>query len=155
MLVFVNQGEAIAQGLEFEVERLWRSGMRLRSSYAWQQAEDAVTGERLVNSTEHLAKLNLAAPLAGGGWRSGLELQYTGSRKTLAGATAESYLLTNLTLVNESLVKGLQLSVSIYNLFDEQYADPGGAEHIHDDGVILDTLFADGRNYRAKASYRF
>jgi iron complex outermembrane receptor protein len=155
MLVFVNQGAARAHGLEFEVERLWRQGKRLRASYAWQQAEDAATGERLVNSPEHLAKLNFAAPLADNGWLGGLELQYTGSRKTLAGDTAGAYLLTNLTLVNDSMTKGLQLSASVYNLFNGHYADPGGAELIHDSGVTLDTVSGDGRNYRLKASYRF
>ena len=155
LLVFENRGSAVAKGLEFELERLWRDGTRLRASYAWQLAEDETGGARLVDSPRHLAKLNLAAPLFAPGWRGGLELQYVGARKTLAGAEAKAYVLANVTLLNERLSRDLSLSASVYNLFDRRYADPGGPELIHDSGVALDTLAADGRNFRLKATWQF
>ena len=90
----------------------------------------------------------MALPLADS-WRAGLEAQYTGSRKTDAGAAA-GYTVVNLTLGRRDLLKGLDLSLSAYNLFDREYADPA------DSGVYLqDTLRQYGRVLRLKLDYRF
>jgi iron complex outermembrane receptor protein len=58
-------------------------------------------------------------------------------------------LLTNLTLLSEKIAKGMELSASVYNLFDKRYADPGAPEHVQD------LIWQDGRSYRLKLSYRF
>jgi len=49
----------------------------------------------------------------------------------------------------QRLLKNLDLSASVYNLFDKKYGDPGGAEHLQD---IIDQ---DGRTFRVKLTYRF
>lgn len=149
LLVFVNAGQVDAQGIELEAERLWDDGMRLRTSYAWQISRDQTTGAELVNSPRNLAKLNCSVPLWGDRLRSGLELQYIDRRKMLAGRTANGHLLTNLTLLSESLAKNLDVSASIYNLFDQSYGDPGGQENVQS------LIAQDGRNYRLKLNYRF
>lgn len=149
LLVFINAGQVDARGLELETEQLWDSGMRLRTSYAWQISREKTTGAELVNSPRHLAKLNYSVPMWRDGMRTGLELQYTGSRKTLAGGTAGGHLLANLTLLGERLTENLEFSASIYNLFDKRYGDPGAQEHIQD------LIAQDGRSYRLKLNYRF
>lgn len=149
MLVFVNAGQVDAHGAEFEAERLWNSGARLRASYAWQISRDKETGDELVNSSRHLAKLNYSVPVWGDRLRTGLELQYTGSRRTLAGGTANGHLLTNLTLLSENLAKNLTLSATFSNLFDRRYSDPGGQEHVQD------ALVQNGSSLRLKLGYRF
>ena len=149
LLTFINAGQVDARGVELEAERLWDGGVRLRTSYAWQISRDKETGVELVNSPRHLAMFNGSMPLWGDRLRTGLELQYTGSRHTLAGGTANSHLLTNLTLLSEKLAKNLALSASIYNLFDKHYSDPGGREHIQD------LIAQDGRSYRLKLNYHF
>jgi outer membrane receptor protein involved in Fe transport len=149
MLVFVNAGQVDAQGAEFEAERLWNGGARLRASYAWQISRDKETGDELINSPRHLAKLNYSVPVWGDRLRTGLELQYTGSRKTLAGGTANGHLLTNLTLLSENLARNLTLSATVNNLFDQRYSDPGGQEHVQD------LIAQDGRSFRLKLGYRF
>jgi len=53
-------------------------------------------------------------------------------------------------LLNRELARGLQLSASIYNLFDKRYADPARPEH-----VPIDTIVQDGRNFRLKLDYGF
>lgn len=146
--VFKNLGQARARGVEFEAERAWNDETRLRLSYAWQITRDD-RGVELENSPRHLAKLNYTIPLFGKALRGGIELQYMGSRKTLAGASANDYLLANLTLLNNTLVKGLEISASVYNLFDKRYADPARPEHRQD------LIPQDGRSFRLKASYRF
>lgn len=150
MLVYVNAGLVDAKGIEFEAERQWDGGTRLRTSYAWQISRERESGATLVNSPRHLAKLNLSLPVWGDRLRAGAELQYASSRKTLAGGSVGGRTLANLTLLSEKLAPGLALSASVYNLFDERHADPGGDEH-----VPIDVIQQDGRSYRFKLTYRF
>lgn len=150
LLVFVNAGRVDARGVELEAERLWDGGTRLRTSYAWQISSERESGATLVNSPRHLAKLNLSLPVWGDRLRAGAELQYASSRKTLAGGSVGGRTLANLTLLSERLAPGLELSASVYNLFDKRHADPGGEEH-----PPIDAIRQDGRNYRLKLNYRF
>jgi outer membrane receptor protein involved in Fe transport len=148
LLVFTNIGQVTSKGVELELERAWADNTRLRASYAWQITRDD-SGTELENSPRHLAKLNLTAPLFDNALRTGMELQYMGSRKTLGGATADDHLIANLTLLNRTMAKGLENSASVYNLFDERYSDPGRPEHLQD------LIAQDGRSFRGKLIYRF
>ena len=149
LLVFQNTGQTRARGAEFEAERAWVDDTRLRASYAWQLSRDQGSGVELANSPRHLAKLNYSVPMLDNALRTGAELQYTGSRKTLAGGSAGGHAVANLTLTSQKLAHGLELSASIYNLFDRRYADPARPEHTQD------VIPQDGRNFRFKLSYRF
>ncbi|HWR90237.1 MAG TPA: TonB-dependent receptor, partial [Dissulfurispiraceae bacterium] len=147
--VFVNSGKVKAKGVEFGVEGRWESGIRGRVSYTYQDAEEDLTGERPVNSPEHQAKGNLIIPLLKDEVFAGLEVQYTGKRKTLAGNYVDDFFVTNVTLFSQKIVKGLEVSASIYNLFDKKYHDPASTEH------RMDSIEQDGRNYRIKLTYAF
>ncbi|HYD93934.1 MAG TPA: TonB-dependent receptor [Noviherbaspirillum sp.] len=147
LLVFRNLNRAVAHGTEVELEKAWSGGAVLRTGYSWQKARGAGGGD-LVNSPRHLAKFNLSAPLLRTGWRAGAEAQYVGRRLTLRGETA-GYWLANLTLSALRLAPGLELSASVYNLFDRRYADPGAEEHAQD------AIRQDGRTWRLKLSYSF
>jgi iron complex outermembrane receptor protein len=70
-------------------------------------------------------------------------------RTSLRGDTARAYYVVNLTLFGRDLVKGLDGSVSAYNLFDYRYGDPTGNK------TPEDILPQDGRSFRAKLTYRF
>jgi iron complex outermembrane receptor protein len=148
-LVYQNLDKAEARGMELEVEQARGNGLRWRASYALQRTEDAITGMILTNSPRHLAKLNLTAPLLRSVWRGGLEWQYTDRRRTLAGGESSSYAVMNLTVNSGQLAKGLEISASLYNLFDKTYSDPGGEEHLQD------VIPQDGRGWRLKLNYRY
>jgi len=148
LLVFRNLNRARAYGIELEWERAWTGGARLRTSYSWQRAKDVGSGALLVNSPRHLAKFNLSAPVPRTGWRSGAEASYVGRRGTLQGETG-GYWLANLTLSAIRLAPGLELSASLYNLFDRRYADPGSEEHVQD------AIVQNGRTFRLKLGYAF
>ena len=51
------------------------------------------------------------------------------------------FLLTNVTLFSQHLVSGLEISASLYNLFDTHYGDPGAEEHRQD------VIPQDGRSF--------
>jgi iron complex outermembrane receptor protein len=55
----------------------------------------------------------------------------------------------NLTLFTGNVLKGWELSASLYNAFNEQYSDPAG------DGLAENVILQDGRTFRVKIGYRF
>lgn len=148
LLMFQNLNKTLSRGVQMEFEHAWINGAKLRTSYGWQRTEDMASGTVLVNSPHRLGKFNLSAPLIDGGWRGGLEAQYVSRRRTLQGQTS-AYWLVNATLLAARLAKGVEISASVYNLFDRRYADPGGEEHVQD------AIPQDGRSFRLKLSYRF
>lgn len=148
-LQFQNLDAVEAKGVEFELEGSWQNGVQARASYTYQQAEDRKTGESLTNSPHHLAKCNVTAPLLRTKVFAGFEVQYTSGRKTLAGNEAAGYLVANLTLLGKKLLPGLDLTVSVFNLFDKSYGDPVAAD------FRQDVIEQDGRTFRAEATYHF
>ena len=55
----------------------------------------------------------------------------------------------NFVSASQNLVKGLEMSASVYNLFDQDYGDP--ASRFHQQDIIE----RDGRTFRLKLTYRF
>ena len=149
LMVFQNVNKVEAKGLELELEGKWKNGLRARVSYALQKTKDKETGDMLTNSPNHLIKLNAIVPI----WKEklflGFEEQFTSQRKTYSGGHAGSFFTTNLTLFNENLIKGLEISASVYNLFNKKYSDPVGEEHLQD------KIAQDGMTFRFKTTYRF
>lgn len=146
---FDNISSASVRGAEAELEAKWRNGFSGRISYSYQQAKDDQTNQRLVNAPRQMAKANLVLPLVGEQLMSGIELQYLGSRTTLAGSRVSDQLITNLTLFSQKWFEGLECSLSLYNLFDRRYDDPASSDH------AMDTIRQDGFGWRFKAVYRF
>ncbi len=153
---------ANTDGLELAMEGSWASGLRGRASYTLQRTENRSGSLALPDSPEHLLKFNLAVPLYKDKVFAGLEVQYTSSRSslhsttdasgqplTVLGETTSDYPVVNLTLFSQKLVKNLEFSASIYNLFDEQYSDP--SSHFH----RQDTIVQQGRSFRLKLTYKF
>jgi iron complex outermembrane receptor protein len=154
LLVFKNIGKVEARGLELELEGKWANGLEGRISYAFQEVKNKETDETLTNSPKHLVKFNLVLPvlflpILRNKIFVGIEEQYTSNRKTLADDKAKGFFITNLTVFSQNLIKGMEISASVYNLFDKKYGDPGAGEHRQD------IIRQDGRNYRLKLTYSF
>jgi iron complex outermembrane receptor protein len=149
LLVFRNISRSVANGVELELSGKWENGLEARGSYSYQYAKDSSTDRMLSNSPMHLAKINAVIPILREKIFSGIELQYTGKRKTLAYENAGGFILTNVTLFGHNLLKNLDFSASVYNLFDKKYGDPGASEHRQD------IIEQDGRTFRVKLTYKF
>jgi outer membrane receptor for ferrienterochelin and colicins len=147
--VFVNAAPIVARGVAFEIEYRAPEGLEARASYSYQDSEVEATGAALPNSPHDLLKLNFAAPI----WRqrltAGLEVQYMGSRLTLAGEPVTAYAITNVTLTTRRWWPRLDLSASVYNLFDRRYFDPGTGN------MEQQRIEQDGRVFRLKLTYTF
>lgn len=148
-IFYDNIGKVNAIGTDLEAEYISQSGLRIRSSYSYVETEIKSTGEKLSNSPENSFKFNLTNPLFNKRANIGLELQYLSDRNTPQGDIAEGYSITNVTISSHKFFDQLELSASIYNLFDKEYADPASEEHVQS------SIIQDGRNYRVKLTYDF
>jgi iron complex outermembrane receptor protein len=154
LLIFQNTDQVRAKGAELVIEHRWQQGTNLRASTSWQHAQDERTGQHLPNSPHQIAKLNLDWPI-GREWHSAIELQYVSQRATPFDGIVDSYTVANLTVGSQRLWKNLDLSVSLYNLTDTDYADPPSEEHVDSLGRNLTRIRQDGQNYHVKLIYRF
>lgn len=146
---FANTDRSSAKGVELEFEGRYGHGVHVRTSYALQHARDETTGNELTSSPRHLAKLNVIIPLYKDRLTTGLELQYNSSVRTLAGGTADDFLIGNITFTAFQPAKGITLSLSLYNVMNTRYGYPGSGDHLQD------VLIQEGRTGRAKLSWRF
>jgi iron complex outermembrane receptor protein len=146
---FGNIANATCLGAEAGLEGRWSNGWRANLGYTYADAREANTDQWLPNSPHHLVKFNLTAPL----WRekvfANLELLGMSDRRTGQDTTVSGYLLANLTLLTRNLVKNLEFSASIYNLFDTKYSDPVSSDYIQA------AIEQNGRTFRVKLTYRF
>ena len=146
---FDNLEEVEVRGFEAELEGRWKHGLRGRVSYTYAEARDTVTDRILDNAPRHLGKANVAIPL----WRekifAGLELQAMSSRSTVQGNKVGAFCVANATLFSRELVKGLDISMSVYNVFDTRYSDPVSSD------FVQDTIRQDGRTFRVQLTYKF
>ena len=139
-----------ARGLELSALRLWPQGARLRTSLALQDVSD-IDGRKVENSPRVLGKLHLSSPLPFAALRMGYELHYDGKRYNEAGDAIAGSWRSNLHLRAERLAKGLELSLSVLNLFDRRHAHPSGGETLH----WQPGFEQDGRSVRLALDYRF
>ena len=147
--VYRNSDKVDATGVEVELDGHWASGVKGTASYGYTNAQDPVAHEILPNTPLHLAKPNLLLPVVQRRLFASLDAQYTGPRQTLDGNTVSGFSVFNVTLLGHTLGKHLDLSTSIYNLFDKKYFDPGRPEDPED------AIRQDGRSFRVKFTSRF
>lgn len=148
-LQFGNRRTVASRGFEAEIAGTWWNGLGGRLSYAHQETEDRSTGEWFVNSPKDVAQAEGRVPLAPDMLSLNVNLQYLGSRRTLASAETAAHALTNVTL--EAGRRGGRWSVAAaaYNAFDVRYADPGAWEHVQDQ------ITQDGRTLRLVLRARY
>lgn len=149
-LFFANVNNVTARGVESEVEGAWENGWRARASYSYVETEDEETGRRLSNSPRHLGKFNLVAPLYAKKLFAGFEVQAMSRRESVNAVDVPGHAVCNITLLSRELVRNLEVSTSIYNLFDADYSDP-----VSPDFTPLESLRQAGRTFRVKVTYRF
>lgn len=128
VLYYSNEMDAHTEGAELEWQGAWASGVRIKASYSWQQSRD-VGGTALVNSPHGLFKLNLSGDLWGP-LNYGVAMRAVSARDTLRGHVP-GYGVMDITL-RSVLTDHIEMSASLYNLFDHRYSDPGSAEHVQD-----------------------
>lgn len=146
---FDNLDAVVAKGGEFELEGQGANGLRGRASYTYTRTRDDSTRARLSNSPQHLGKLGFTVPLQWPRLHASVELHGMSARDTVIGTRVGSTWLTHVTLFSRELARGLEVSASVYNLFDRRYSDPVATDFIQ--GAIEQ----DGRSFRVKLTWYF
>lgn len=155
LMVFRNMNKVEQKGVELLVESKWENGFHGRISYSYQESKDLNNGVGMNNSPHNLVKAALTAPIPAGKTFATLETAYTGSRTNTKQERISGAAIVNLTLLNRDLIKGLELSASIYNLLDKRYGHPSSDDQINSLSQSLRSIPQDGITFRLKASYRF
>ena len=153
--VFTNQSPLESKGLELQAEGKWESGFSGRVSYCYQESKRLEGGHVPANSPSSLVKASLTAPLPLKKSSATLETYYSSSRLNAQRERVAGAAIVNLTLLSRDLLSGLDLSASLYNLFDTRYSVPSGPEHFNSLGESLRGIQQDGITFRIKATYRF
>jgi len=146
---FANAGRLDIRGLDFALKRKLPWGLEGGVSYSFQDVIKPDKRRPLVNSPKHLGQASLSVPLIKQKLFASMDLQYLSKRATVTGKYTGAYAVPNFTLFSRNILRGWEVSASIYNVFNQKYADPGG------NGNARLILFQDGRNFRVKIGYRF
>ncbi len=144
-LYFVNAGNAGARGIEAEVELRLDNGIAARISHTIADVRDQ-RDLAVSNSPRHLSKLGLQLPLPG--VVVGVEGQYVGERLTIHRSRLAPVFLPNVTASSRATGR-LSFSMSVYNVFDQAYADPAAEEHVQT------AIRQDGRTMLFRIGYGF
>jgi len=140
-VTYVNEGQVKAKGLELEAQmRLWR-GAESHLSYALQDATDHVSGLALANSPRQMIKGRVSAPLFGNGSSVAIEVLGIGSRTSVRGTRVAAAATADVTMI-KPLGSSVEFIGTVRNLFDVDYAVPGGSQHLQD------SIPQNGRTFR-------
>lgn len=138
---FVNVNNAIIQGVEAEAKQKLGDKFTLKAGYAYLDAFNSDTDERLANRARHNIKLSLDfddskySGVTASLWQDWL-LNY---HYELGSETSDTHLNTLNFVVNKTFKNGLSAYVGVDNIFDQKN----------------ENLFADGRVYRFGMKYTF
>ncbi|MDT4291404.1 TonB-dependent receptor [Methylomonas sp. MO1] len=144
-----NVGKYHAYGAEWEAEKRWDSGRMFKASYTYSLfTNEGKHGVWATGSPQNIFKLHYAEPLFDDFVRLGIENIYIGDRKTFQGGEADAYNLVNLNLSTDRLLRGLDVSFGVYNLFDSHYEMLINSDR-------FDLLQMNGREFRLKLQLTF
>ena len=150
LLLYRNIDKVESKGLEMNYRKRFKNGLRAGVNYTFAYSIDARTDTWMTNSPKHVANLYAAMPLADERFSVGATLQYNAKRKSPRGEMIDDFVVTNVTATGTDIVaKGLDMDISIYNLFDSRYASVVGEEHIQRE------IEQDGINGMIRLRYRF
>ena len=153
---YANLGAVRSRGLEVGV-RAQLLGVSAYASYSHQNPRDVATDSILTNSPRHLAKGGVALPLGPVATLSA-RARYESGRKTVQGTLTGDAFVSDLhfTLTpwaphagRRRGLEGAELSIGVRNLFDADYATPGGIEHRQA------AIVQDGRTFTARVGWHF
>lgn len=150
LLQFRNVSAARSAGFELEVNGRFEGGFSFFSSYTFQDALNLESMEKLTNSPVNIAKAGLNLAFARH-FAVSAEGRFESGRTTVQQTTTDPFFLLNsqFTISPDlnpdsraaKVLKQVSLRFKVRNVFNTQYAYPGGFEHYQP------SIVQDGRNY--------
>jgi iron complex outermembrane receptor protein len=146
--IYANSTPVQTKGIEYEFGANLPDGIEGSISHTIQDTGNMLTGEDLANSPGQLVKANVTIPFLKKKLFVSLDGQYMGRTITVRRTELGGFFLLNLTVFSRKITKKIDISGSLYNLFNKQYANTGGLENRE---VAIPQ---DGRSFRIKLTYR-
>ena len=146
--IYLNSAPIQNKGIEWEFGGKWANGVEGSFSHTMQTSRNVATGDVLTNSPKQLGKANLSIPLIQRKFLASVDAQYISRRRTVAQTDLGGYAVVNLSFFSRKLTENFDISGGLYNVFDKQYAESGGLEHVQS------AIPQDGRSFRIKLTYR-
>ena len=146
-LAFRNAERFRSQGLEVVFDAR-RRGVAVRGAYTFQVTRERDTRVEVTNSPRHLAALSVSAPFRSR-YTAAADAVYLSPRHTLDGAHTPAVFRVDTHLAARALRSRLEAALTVRNVFDARYADPGSEEHRQD------MLLQDGRTFGLSLKWRF
>lgn len=134
---FINAGRAVTQGVEAGLHGAFEQ-LQWKTSYAWQDPRDKITGRRLADVPSQRANVSINYPLTRY-LNLYADLRWIGPRPRDTGDTRAEmpdYTTVDMALTANNFFKGLEIQLAVHNLFDKRYSDPdtsGAAQKIPGD----------------------
>lgn len=140
-------------GIGVEIEAEWKvsKNLKLYTNYAWQHAEDSDTHIRIADAPAqqfHFSTRWQFAP----NWSFNPTLYWIADRNRAAGdsrTSVDSYALVNLVLKKTKLIKNLDISLLVNNVFNSNVREPSSSTSNIDDFPM------EGRSAWLELSYHF
>ena len=148
-LQFQNLGGVRSDGVEAQVESRSDNGTTNFIGVALTRAVDATTGDSISNSPQWVVSGGMSIPVWSGRAYISPAVRYMGSRYTLTGNKANSPIVFDLTLGTTKIAGNLDVSLSLYNVFNATVFVPGSAD------FIQDAIPQNCRTMRVQAAYHF
>jgi outer membrane receptor for ferrienterochelin and colicins len=143
----LNLRSAHANGIELQIRGRLFHGFEGSASYNFQQAKDTQTGHLLDSSPTNLFKLNVSQSFLHDHIFASLDGQYMSAIQTSIGFRLPPSAVFNFTLLGRNINKHIDVSASIYNVFNTAYYNPPPQ------ATILQSLQQDGRSARFTLSW--
>jgi len=137
---YENSGSVNSKGIELGLNARFANGILGYASYSYQDSKDTVGESHLTNSPEHLVKAGVSFPVFELGY-AGIQVLHESERLTVYDTKTKPFFLANLNLVSKTFLQRFRASLLVNNLFDIEYAYPGGYEHLQD------AIIQDGRDF--------
>ncbi|WP_144776889.1 TonB-dependent receptor plug domain-containing protein [Marinobacter maritimus] len=153
--VYRNSGQRNGHGAELEATYQVSDDLKIIANYAYQDATDDKTNEAVGEAPNHQV-YGRAEWRAVSGWFLNTQLNWVGEQKRIAADTREpvsDYTTVDLTLRTDGLWLGLDMSLSVRNLFDDDIWDP--SPYSDPMPLVPGDFPMAGRNVVAEVQYRF
>ncbi|MGC4081132.1 MAG: TonB-dependent receptor [Vicinamibacterales bacterium] len=147
-LYYGNSDRVTARGVEVELQGELPGRARARLAQVYQSAA-FVSGRRISNSPRTISTVVVDVPVGRTETVLGFNGHYVGERRSVTAGVVPGAFVGNLSLSRRAARRGLGIGVTIYNVFNASYGDPGSVEHRQD------VLPQDGRTALARLSWRF
>lgn len=145
-IVYQNSQQVNLRGIEVVLKKESRSGVEAGVGFSFQRANQAGSQTALTNSPQVLGQSKLSIPFFQRKLFASAAVDYISRRATTSGEYAGAYFLPDFTLLSRSF-RGWEISASLYNAFNQAYADPASI------GDSQNVIIQNGRTFRLKLTF--